>query len=767
MDNDKQIFINNIQLKYNHDDIIKINYFANLLSNKYNDVNNKIINITMDNLTNVDDINILIHCIMYNDYKQINHLNIYDLCMIIDFFQDPEIIKQFNLYLNHLIINVYSDEYLNFTKSFEDMQHTIPLQTYTTYIIMNIYSSYIWALIDFRNIIKVIYVLSLKQEYLEICKQIIDKLIFKGSYANAIKLYEYYCSLSESKHLSINLYESYNQIKFIYAGSDFYYKSFLYEVGYDILVDKEIFYNNLIKNSYCIIDKNFNFANCIISGSFVTKNLLTKGDKIQSNDVDIFVLNNDIDVVSDILNYLIGFANKNTIIVQKYQRIINVIFDNINIQIIVTHAKNGFDVINQFDLDIVKVFIQNGNVYCNYGFIMSLRFMLCTTTRYLSNNKHIHSRDFKRIIKYTIHKEYFGIHRKSFINLYEKMTRCDLSDETNDIDDELLSKKLSNFWSGEKKITNLSFQEKLNYFIEEYENRRINFYDDVKQFDMFPNRTHKNESVIIYRAAQRIFDKKIEFMLSICYLQNYDKEYIVSLINLKRMDDEYNIIMNKIIEYNDENDVNKKSLKENQFYDFENIDINCNYTRDTFTSYHLNNVIITHFPFMFELNISNVIIDNIYRKKNDINKFFYCIVIKKNNIVNNNFFNHISKLNYYVFDKHRQTNILNTNKYGDYIVFNKLYMQDKSYGFQELNNVMSEYNFDKFNLFKETIFSTSSIFIKSYKLINIEDTNAKPFIFNKINASISIQPILMINNKSKQIYLKYTFTKIILNNYDI
>lgn len=785
MNDDKQIFINNIHLNYTHDDIIKIDYFFNLLSNKYNDINNTKIYITIDNLINADDINILIYCIVYCDYGHINHSNIYELCILIDFFQDHKVMKSFNNYLNILMTTHNSNEYFNFIGSFKDSQSihpSQPLKTYTIYIIMNIYTNYVWVSVDFKNIIKVIYVLSLKQEYLEICPQIIEKLISEKQYVNAITLHEYYCSLSESKYLSVNIYESFNQITFINTGHAFYYKSLLYDEGDDILVDQETFDSNLIKNSHGVIDKNFNFENCIISGSFITKNLLRKGSQVASNDIDIFILNNNIDTVFDVLNYLKGFADQNTIIVQKYKKIINVIFENINIQIIITKAKNGFDIINNFDFDIVKVFFQNGNVYCNSFFILSLRFMLCTTDTRLLDDQPMQKNYLTRIIKYVVHKQYFGICRELLIRIYnilsDDVDPLGELDEKIEIMHELSLRNLNK--SKEKNIIGLPFKEKLNYFIEEYINISKDITNNVEKYQ-FPK--GNKSSIIISKGLQlsTIDYNRIVILLSICYLKNYDKDYIVSLINLEMCDSEYGIILNNIIECNkcdSIDNMDKESLKVDKLFDFENIDINCNYVGDIYR--YCTRAYIDVVPFMIELNIPNVIIDTIFRKKIEMDGFLYQITIKKNNIVNNDFFERISKLNAYILDKHRIKNLFSKydyKKYHTYNVINKLYMEDKQHCYIKISDIVSdntsgdelrtEYNFNKFNVFKEKIYSNCPIFIKSFKLINIENISAKTTLFNKIEASVSIQPKLIIHYKEKYISLKYTFIKIILNNYDV
>lgn len=197
-------------------------------------------------------------------------------------------------------------------------------------------------------------------------------------------------------------------------GSDYYYKKHLYQTGESVLCSEEEVYANLANYTNNVLSRNIfgepwknDINNLVVSGSFMLKCFLARGNKFHNGDIDLFILNSDVALADELCDYIAKRGGQDAL-VKKTGCICEIEYDDTKFQIIISAYHTAIDVISSFDFDIVKCFFNKDGLYAHSNFIVAVKHMLISLSLNIDEITENHNKLQQRLDKYC-KKEYLGI----------------------------------------------------------------------------------------------------------------------------------------------------------------------------------------------------------------------------------------------------------------------------------------------------------------------------------------------------------------------
>ncbi len=155
-------------------------------------------------------------------------------------------------------------------------------------------------------------------------------------------------------------------------------------------------FNDYTNNIFVEID----WSNMVIAGGFIFGLLNNISNSvIASTDIDIFIYSTDIDIRKQKWSYLLEYFSKYTPIYVNNKGIINIIIPSLNydIQLIVFHSDNPENIINEFDLNYVRLYYDGVTVSANIGAMIGFKYQIADVN--IDYTKDLDKRLCKTILK--------------------------------------------------------------------------------------------------------------------------------------------------------------------------------------------------------------------------------------------------------------------------------------------------------------------------------------------------------------------------------
>ncbi len=155
-------------------------------------------------------------------------------------------------------------------------------------------------------------------------------------------------------------------------------------------------FNDYTNNIFVGID----WSNMVIAGGFVFGLLNNISNSIiGSTDIDIFIYSTDIDIRKQKWEYLLEYFSKYTPVYINNKGIINIIIPTLNydIQLIVFHSDNPESIINEFDLNYVRLYYDGLTVFANIGCLIGFKYQIADIN--IDYTKDLDKRICKTILK--------------------------------------------------------------------------------------------------------------------------------------------------------------------------------------------------------------------------------------------------------------------------------------------------------------------------------------------------------------------------------